>query len=108
MKTSPHKKLAIEKRRQQVADLYLQGWSQAAIAQSLQVTQYTISEDLKHVRELWRNSAIRDFELARQMELLKLERIEHEAWAAWERSQKPSQSADIREGDQSSSPYLDP
>lgn len=99
MNISPVRKLQIEKRRQQVADLYLQGWSQAAIAQSLQVTQWTISEDLKHVREMWRNSAIRDFELARQMELLKLERIEREAWAAWERSQKPAQSADIHEGD---------
>jgi hypothetical protein len=104
MSDSMRQTLALAERRQQVADLYLQGWSQGTIAKTLDIAQSTVSDDLQTIREEWRASSIRDFELARQMELLKLERIEREAWAAWERSQKPSQSADIRDGDQSASP----
>jgi hypothetical protein len=89
------KKLAILERRRDVADLYLQGWTQMEIAARLGVAQATISEDLSEVRRQWRESAMHDFELARQMELRKLDRLEREAWAAWERSQKPAQSAVI-------------
>src|SRR5712671_208116 len=89
----PSKKLAILERRKQVADLYLQGWTQIAIAERLGVKQPTICEDLQGIRKQWRESAVRDFDLAREMELLKCDRVEREAWAAWERSQKPAQSA---------------
>ncbi len=87
------KKLALIDRRQQVADLYLQGWTQVAIGEHLGVAQPTICDDLKHIRHEWRESTIRDFDAARDLELRKLDRVEREAWAAWERSQKPIQSA---------------
>jgi len=87
------KQLAILKRRRTVADLYLQGWTQIAIAEELGVAQPTISDDLKRIRAQWRESGVRDFDEARQLELMKLDRIEREAWSAWERSQKPAQSA---------------
>lgn len=87
------KKLALLQRRQQVAELALQGWSQAAIAEHLNVAQATISGDLTAIRKQWHDSAIRDFDQARAIELQKLDLIEKEAWAAWHRSQKPQQSA---------------
>lgn len=90
-----NKKLAVVQRRQRVADLYLQNYSQTSIAEQLGVAQSTISEDLRAIEKEWRGSTIRDFELARRIELHKLARVEREAWAAWERSQKPAQSADI-------------
>jgi ParB-like chromosome segregation protein Spo0J len=85
-------------RRERVADLYLQGTTQTAIAEQLGYAQSTICGDLKEIRKTWRESAIRDFDLAREIELQKLDRIEREAWAAWERSQKPLQSARFKEG----------
>src|SRR5260221_7975920 len=89
----PSKKLAILERRKQVADLYLQGWTQIAIAERLGVKQPTICEDLQWIRKQWRESAVRDFDSAREMELLKCDRIQREAREAWERSKKPVQSA---------------
>ena len=90
------KKVAIVQRRQQVADLYLQGYTQMAIAERLGLKQPMVSTDLQAVQGEWRASSIRDFDMIREMELRKLDRIERESWAAWDRSQKPSQSADIQ------------
>lgn len=97
----PHRRnrnVSIAKRRQRVADLYIQGWTQMAIAAELGIAQATVSMDLKRVQQAWRESSIRDFDLAREVELQKLIRIEREAWAAWERSQKPAQEARVKEG----------
>jgi hypothetical protein len=89
--------LSIVQRRQKVADLYIQGWTQMEIAAHLDVGQTTVSHDLIELRTEWRKSAVRDFDEARERELRKLDRIEKEAWAAWERSQKPAQSAHIND-----------
>jgi hypothetical protein len=89
--------LGIVQRRQKVADLYIQGWTQMEIAAHFDVGQTTISHDLIEIRTEWRKSAVRDFDEARERELRKLDRIEKEAWAAWERSQKPAQSAHIND-----------
>ena len=87
MPPSRHKVLAILERRKEVADLYVQGWKQVAIAARTGVAQPTICDDLKQIRIQWRESAIRDFDEARDLELQKIDRIEREAW-----SQKPTQS----------------
>lgn len=93
MPLKSNKRLELVRRRQQIAELYLQGWTQTAIAERLTISQSMVSDDLKSIRREWRASAIRDFDLAQAEELQKLDRIEREAWAAWERSQKPAQSA---------------
>jgi hypothetical protein len=95
MSVKPSRKLEIVQRRQRVAELYLQGWQQEAIATELAIRQPMVSEDLAKIREAWRESAIRDFDAARDLELARLDRIEREAWAAWERSKQPSQSATV-------------
>jgi hypothetical protein len=87
------KNVAINKRREQVADLYLQGKTQMEISEVVGVGQPTVSSDLKRIQAQWRESSVRDFDLARELELRKIDRIEREAWAAWERSKKPAQSA---------------
>jgi hypothetical protein len=92
------KKVDVLRRREHVADLYIQGHTQVAIAEKLGVKQPTISQDLTAIRKLWRESSIRNFDEAKELELQKLDRVEREAWAAWERSQKPTQSATV-EGD---------
>jgi hypothetical protein len=78
-----------------VADLLLQSWTQEAIAQELGTSQAQIAADLKKIRDAWRESSIRDFDAARDLELERLARIEREAWAAWQRSQQPSQWATV-------------
>ena len=83
----------ITQRRQHVAELYVKGWFQTAIARELVISQPTVCQDLQAIRKQWRESAIRDFDAARELELQKLDRVEREAWAAWERSQQPAHSA---------------
>jgi hypothetical protein len=95
MGRKPRQSVALAQRRAQVGDLYLQSWTQMAIAERLDIAQSTVSADLKAIQQSWRESAIRDFDLARVIELQKLDRIEREAWAGWERSQKPEQAARI-------------
>ena len=91
------RKTEIAERRKHVAELYVKGFKQTAIAQELKVGQATICNDLQRLQKEWRESRIRDFDTAREMELQKLDRLEREAWAGWERSQKPSQSADFKD-----------
>jgi DNA-binding MarR family transcriptional regulator len=86
------------RRRQQVANLYLQGWPQGEIAGHLQIAQSTVSNDLKRIEAEWRESSIRDFDTQRAVEVQKVDRVERESWAAWDRSQKPSQQARIKGG----------
>jgi len=68
----------------------------AQISDQLNVAVGTIHNDLKRVREAWRESSVRDFDELRTIELLKIERIEQEAWAGWGRSQQPQQTATIK------------
>jgi len=93
MAVSKKMRLEIEQRQAQVSELSLKGYSQTAIAKQLGVTQATVSDDLKAIREVWRASKIRDFDLNVSIELERLNLIEREMWEAWERSKKPSQSA---------------
>jgi hypothetical protein len=93
MAASRHRRLQVLERRVKVADLYIKGWSQAMIAKECNISQPTICDDLAKIRADWRDSAIRDFDMLRERELQRIDRVEREAWSAWERSQQPVQSA---------------
>jgi site-specific recombinase XerD len=95
MSAKNSKRLQLMARRKEVAHLYTQGYTQMKIAERLGVSQATVSGDLKLIERQWRSDAVRDFDLCREHELEKLSLIEQEAWQAWERSQKPQQSADL-------------
>jgi hypothetical protein len=69
----------------------------------LQIAQSTVCDDLQKLQKEWKESRIRDFDTARELEIQKLDRLEREAWLAWERSQKPSQSAEFK-GDAANTP----
>ena len=47
MPQNARKSLVVAERRQQIANLYLQGWTQASIAEQLQIAQTTVSRDLE-------------------------------------------------------------
>lgn len=82
--------------RDRISGMYLKGYSQRQIRDAVNegrpvqkhITQQQVSEDLKVIRGEWRASAVRNFDEAKEEELQKLNRMEHEAWMAWERSQK--------------------
>jgi hypothetical protein len=65
-----------------LARLYVKGTSQSEIAAKLHVTQQQISYDLKELRKRWAASTLR----VRDEELAKIDAIEAEYWAAWEKS----------------------
>jgi len=88
MSEARNAKFGVAQRRVQVSELYLQGWNQIAIAERLQVSRATISGDVCALQEQWRTSGIRNFDLMREQELLKLELLEREAWAGWQHSLK--------------------
>jgi DNA-binding MarR family transcriptional regulator len=96
MSISRKRKMQIEQRQRQVAELTLMGRTQIEIAERLGVAQPTVSNDLKAIRAAWRQATSRDFEatFSEQLEMLTL--IQREAWEAWERSKGPGHTAVIQ------------
>lgn len=72
----------------ELAELYLppHSWTQNALAEYFGVGQSQISQDLKAIATMWRDSAIRDFDLARAVELEKINALETVHAEAWEAS----------------------
>lgn len=95
MGRTPRDAARVDRRRQLVAESYLQCRSQADIARDLGVSQATISNDVRAIRRQWRESALRDFDEAVGMELAKLDRLEREAWIGWNRSLEPTESTKV-------------
>lgn len=86
MAASKETQLAVLKRRETVASLYLQGVPQFRIAAHLKVSQATVSLDLKALQAEWLAATVRDLDAAKARELAKWDRLETVAWEAWERS----------------------
>ena len=103
MRPKSQKSLERLERRKSIAELALKGWTQAAIAEQLGVSQATVSLDLQHIIEEWKDAGLKYVEHARGIELVRLQRIEREAWGGWERSQKPTQTA-VMDGDAGANP----
>jgi len=86
--------IQVERDRREIADLYLQGWTQqrivdhinADVERAYQLTRQMISYDLKKLQEAWRKSSLIDIDEAKAQALAKVDRLEREYWAAWERS----------------------
>jgi hypothetical protein len=76
-------------RRRTVADLLLDGRSQAEIARTLDWSTATISRDVDAVREEWRERRVADLGAHVEAQLARLRRIEREAWGAWADSRAP-------------------
>src|SRR3954469_1949367 len=103
MSQRANKKLQVLNRRKQVAELHLQGFTQLQIAEQLNISQPTISIDLKVLEREWRQSMVRDFDLCRERELQCVALVQRQAWGGGERSQNPAQSAELP-GEETSRP----
>jgi hypothetical protein len=71
-----------------IAERYLAGASQWAIAGELGVSPATICLRLKKIRKMWLDSSLRDFDEKKAQELAKIDHLERTAYEAWGRSCK--------------------
>lgn len=69
-----------------VADLYCRGLKQYEIAETIGVHPTTVSAMIKDVREAWMEAQLESFDMRVSQELAKIDHVEREAWAAWDRS----------------------
>ena len=90
-----HEKMRIQNRRMQVAELYMKGWKQAAIARKLGVSQATVSCDIKASRKEWKESRVRDFDEATMEGVRRYDVVILEAWEGYERSKEPAETTRI-------------
>lgn len=74
------------KDREQVAELYAQGVPQHEIAKRVGINRNQVQYDLRCIEEEWRKSAVDDMAAQKQWQLVKINNIEAEMWAAWELS----------------------
>ena len=75
--------------RAEIARLALFGNpTQQEIAEKVGLDQATVSRELKAIRAEWRESAVTDIEQVIAQELQKLDALEAQALAEWERSKK--------------------
>ncbi len=95
MGRTPREDVQIDHRRKKVAELYLKGSTQAAIARELGVSQPTISSDLKAIREKWTESRNRNLDEAREEQCRKLHVLLRAAWKGWQQSQEPVETTRI-------------
>jgi len=88
-----------------VAEMYLRGIYQVDIAKELDVTQATISNDLKAIRKEWRTSRLRNFDAIIEEQLAKIDLLEQTFWDAWNRSKDSAEKITNKEGMRAGEPY---
>lgn len=86
-------KIQQQSNKAEVARLYLEGWTQAEIAQYLEIDQSTVSRDLKKLREEWAKSAQVDIAEERGQTLAAIAQVKREYWQAWRKSKEERQTS---------------
>lgn len=87
------KKTEIANRRKQVAQLYLNKVDQQDIATKLEVSQGTISNDLKALNKEWVERAQSDISVIKSRELAELDFMELEAATQYQAAKKAGKEA---------------
>lgn len=90
------KDIGLTSRRQQVVELYLQGYRQWQIAERTLTDQATVSRDIKHVREEWLNRAVGDYNELLNREIEAIAQLQVTYRQAWERSLRKKARRTIR------------
>lgn len=83
MAVSRKKQVELDKRRQQVAQLYLRKMNQQAIADTLGVHRSTVSRDICYLQKKWQKLAMADIEIRKSRELAELEEMERDCVMAY-------------------------
>ncbi len=69
-----------------LADLYLQKVPQTKIAKQLGISPATVTRDMKILVARWKDSSLSNINDKIHIELRTIDRVEAEAWTAWEKS----------------------
>lgn len=72
-------------------DAYLEGKSMAVIGKELGVSAMTICRDIAAIREAHKDEFIHEYSIWKDRELARLDKVEAEAWDAWERSKRDAE-----------------
>lgn len=78
-----------EQREQDMAEmsrLYCEGWSIKSLAEHCNVSMQQICRDMNTLRARWLSEGKVNYDEWIQRELITLDKVEVEAWAAWEKS----------------------
>ena len=110
-----HKRSPTQRKRDRalISKMYLQGKTQYQIKDYLdarvddpneedvdyQISRQQIWKDLDIIRQQWRKEMIRDFDTLKSKELKRLDKVEDEAWQAYERSMSRSRRVRKRGGE---------
>ncbi len=76
-------------RLERVGQLHLSGKSLRTIGELCGISRAQVCRDLRLVRQEWAQRASQGIRALMERELARLDRIEAEAWRAWENSQQP-------------------
>lgn len=88
-----------EKDHEQITKWYLQGWTQAKIAEELGLARSQIAYDLKKIQQQWIKNTTIELDEHKGKELAKIDLVEAEAWEAWIKSkEKYKQESAIARG----------
>lgn len=78
-----------EQHRTAMMQMWIQGYSQADIATHFGLTQPTISNHLRRVRDEWRADRVGDMDELKALEMARIDAVQREAWDAWRLSLEP-------------------
>lgn len=98
---SEHKQRTAEQRQSdhlRISEMLVQGLSQKEIAQELGLSKYTVCRDIKRIEKLRLKLMCKNLDAVRAREIAKLDLMEKEAWAAWNKSKQPRTSKSVTKG----------
>jgi hypothetical protein len=75
-----------------LAEMYLHGARQVDIAEALDLTQQTVSNDFQTLVKRWRESSLIDINQAKAVELSRIDELMRTYWQAWDQSKEEQQS----------------
>lgn len=84
--------------REQIAELRLKGVTLVKIAEKVGISLPTVKRELRKLEAEWKAQAAANIEEVKARELQKLDLLEAEAWAEWERSKKDWVKKTVQDG----------
>ena len=77
-------------------ELYLNGYTQAAIAGEMGVSQQQINYDIRAILDRWRDEMVQDIDKAKARELRRVDRLEREYWTLYRTNNAPETLARVQ------------
>lgn len=90
------KRIEVEKRRTEVAKLYLRKWPIWKISDELKIAYQNVRADIRWLRKEWREVRASQVQRIIDEQLSVIDAVENEAWASWEKSCKDAVKQTMR------------